>query len=133
MLGEATSSLDYVRAVQDAQRLSRPLLAQFGRDLDVLVTPTMAVEPPLVGSVWDGTEDDPTVALLNCYPMAVFTSVWNATGLPAISVPTGMSDSDLPIGVQLVAGPGREDLLLRVAAQLEQALPWVHRRPAGYA
>jgi amidase len=39
-------------------------------------------------------------------------------------------DSGLPIGVQLVAGYGREDVLLQVAAQLEQAQPWAHRRPA---
>jgi amidase len=52
---------------------------------------------------------------------------------PAISVPTGQSADGLPIGVQIVAAHGREDLLLQVAAQLEEALPWGGRRPRVHA
>jgi len=69
-------------------------------------------------------------ALLNCFPMAVFTSVFNVTGLPAVSLPVHHDDeSGLPACVQIVAGPWRDDLALQVAAQLEAALPWQHRRP----
>jgi amidase len=52
------------------------------------------------------------------------------SGHPAISLPLGQSREGLPVGVQLVAAAGREDLLLRVAAQLEDAVPWRHRRPS---
>ena len=55
------------------------------------------------------------------------------TGQPAIWLPLYWNDDGLPIGVQLVAPFGREDLLLRVAAQLEEARPWAQREPAVWA
>jgi amidase len=59
-----------------------------------------------------------------------FTQPFNTTGQPAISLPLHQTESGLPIGVQLVAAMAGEDVLLRVAAQLEQAAPWIERRPA---
>jgi amidase len=58
-----------------------------------------------------------------------FTSVFNVSGQPAISLPLGQSAGGLPIGVQIVAPYGREDLLFAVAARLEEAMPWKDRRP----
>ena len=58
---------------------------------------------------------------------------FNITGQPAISLPVHQSADGLPIGVQLVAAPGREDVLIRVAAQLEAAVPWADRRPPTHA
>jgi amidase len=54
---------------------------------------------------------------------------FNFTGQPAISLPLRWNDAGLPIGVQLVAAYGREDLLIRVAAQLEKEQPWADRWP----
>jgi amidase len=62
-------------------------------------------------------------------PYAIFTAGFNSSGQPAISLPLHWSEDGLPIGVQLVAAYGREDLLIRVAAQLEQAQPWADRWP----
>ena len=58
-----------------------------------------------------------------------FTSPFDITGQPAISLPLHWNDDGLPIGVQLAAAYGREDVLLRVSAQLEQAAPWSDRHP----
>jgi amidase len=69
------------------------------------------------------------MAMLNCFPMGIFTSLWNVTGLPALSLPVHQAPSGLPVGVQLVAGPWQEATLLAVGTQLEAALPWHDRRP----
>ena len=58
-----------------------------------------------------------------------FTPPFNLSGQPAINVPVEWTDAGLPVGVQLVAGYGREDVLLQVASQLESAKPWAHRTP----
>jgi amidase len=123
-------SLRFAESVRNTQRSARAIVAPFGRDFDLLVTPTMSVQPPLVGSWREGTDADPTVGLLNCYPMAVFTSIFNITGLPAMSLPVHQSAAGLPVGVQLVAPPWHDDLLLQVGTQLEVALPWAARHPA---
>ena len=67
--------------------------------------------------------------IVRATPYAIFTAGFNASGQPAISLPLHWSEDGLPIGVQLVAAYGREDLLIRVAAQLEQAQPWADRWP----
>ncbi len=128
--GRATDAIAYVEAVMATQLLARPLMAQLRDAFDVLLTPTMAVEPPRCGSVWEGADDDPMVALFNCYPMAIFTSVFNVTGLPALSLPLHQAPSGLPVGVQLAAGSWQEATLLQLGTQLEQAAPWHDRRPA---
>lgn len=55
---------------------------------------------------------------------AQFTFPFNLTGQPAVSVPIGLADTGLPIGAQLVSAPGREDVILALAVQLEWATPW---------
>jgi Asp-tRNA(Asn)/Glu-tRNA(Gln) amidotransferase A subunit family amidase len=63
----------------------------------------------------------------------MWTSLFNATGQPAISVPLHWTDDELPLGTMFAAPLGREDLLIQVAAQLERARPWAHRRPQVFA
>ena len=62
-----------------------------------------------------------------------YTSPFNITGQPAISLPLHWNGDGLPIGIQLAAAYGREDVLFRVAAQLEEARPWANRRPKVHA
>jgi amidase len=128
--GEATSSIAYVEAVLAAQVLTEQVVTSIAATADVLLMPTMACLPPPVGAVWEGADEDPMMALLNCYPMAVFTSFWNVTGLPAISLPVHQDATGLPVGVQLVARPWQDGLLLQVANQLEQLVGWADRRPS---
>ena len=123
-------SWTYTEAVKKAQHLSRRIAEGFLESFDLLVTPTMACLPPPVGSWRAGTDDNPLMALVNSYPMAVFTTLFNVTGQPAISVPVYHDDTtNLPVGVQVVAAPWREDLLLGVARTLELAHPSADRRP----
>jgi amidase len=125
----ATDSWAYAEGVRTTQLLSRRIVEAFVTGFDLLVTPTMACLPPPVGA-WRAGTDDPLRALLNSYPMAVFTSLFNVTGQPAISVPVHHDDATgLPVGVQIVAAPWREDLLLQVSRTLELAHPWTDRRP----
>ena len=102
-----------------------------GDAFDLLLTPTLAEPPPLLGDI-DSDAPDASHALARIVPFGVFTAPFNITGQPAISVPAG-SASALPIGVQLVAAAGREDVLFRVAAQLEQVRPWADRTPPVFA
>ena len=88
----------------------------------MLVTPTMSEAPPPVGEL-KGAPVERIVALVP------YTSPFNVSGQPAIALPLYWNDEGLPLGVQLVGAYGREDLLVRVAAQLEAAAPWIDRRP----
>ncbi len=95
---------------------------------DVLLTPTVAEPPPLLTDF----APDPADALAQgrrAWQFVPFTPPYNMSGQPAISLPLHWNGDGLPIGVQLVAGYGREDLLIRVAAQLEAAHPWADRHP----
>ena len=78
-------------------------------------------------------DDTPVLGFVRAASFAPFCAGFNITGQPAISLPLGTSDDGLPIGVHLVAAYGREDLLVRVASQVEQAAPWIDRIPPVHA
>jgi amidase len=128
----AIDSMTYARSVHALQRLTRTMVAAWGRDFDILLTPTMPVEPPAAGEVLRAAHAGAATAspVLEVLQMIVMTAGFNVTGQPAVSLPTHMSPAGVPVGVQLVGGPFSEALLVRVAAQLEAALPWAARRPA---
>jgi amidase len=126
-VGQAFSGADYATAVAAGSSLAR----QFGlwwEDHDLLVTPTLGELPPLIGEL-EPPPDDAFATQERTGQLVPFTPVFNATGQPAISLPLHVSASGLPVGVQVVAAYGREDLLIQVAAQLEEAMPWADRRP----
>ena len=126
---QATDSLTYVRAVAMLQIHSRRIVQSWGRDFDVLLTPTIAMEPPPVGSLFEGEEIDPMMPMMNAAAMCPFTPLINLTGQPAISLPMHWTEGGLPIGVHFVGRPWGEAELIRLAAQLEEAQPWAERRP----
>jgi amidase len=123
----------YARAAALLHEESVMVRAQWGRDFDVLLTPTMACPPPPVGAVLAEANADPDGPRVTEIQMISFTSVCNVAGLPAVTVPTYTAPDGLPIGSQLVGGPWDEGVLVRLAAALEELDGWPHRRPARYA
>jgi amidase len=99
---------------------------------DLLVTPTVRTPTPALGELIP-PGGDPLSAWTRQWDWIPFTALWNVLGNPAISLPLHLDGEGLPVGVQLVAAHGREDLLLQVAAQLERAVPWKHRHPPALA
>lgn len=131
--GRAHTAGDMLRALEHGQLSSRRIADWWAHDgFDLLLTPTCAEPPPLLGE-FDAPAENPLAPIMRAIPFATFTSAFNVTGQPAISLPVHQTPEGLPVGVQLVAGYGREDTLLRVAAQIEQAQPWVERTPATHA
>ncbi|MDG4831336.1 amidase family protein [Solwaraspora sp. WMMD1047] len=127
---ESFTVLDVQRAADAQHRVTRPV-GLFLNRYDLLVTPTLGRLPARHGTLdYDNPHHTVRSWLRRLFEYGPFTAPFNISGHPAISLPLGQSRTGLPIGVQLVAGRGREDLLLRVAAQLEQAVPWAGRRPA---
>ncbi len=131
-IGRERDSGRYLRDVAVHQGISRMIAGWFEGGHDLLLTPTMAEVAPKLGS-FDDSGEDPMDAFHRAFPSGAFTALFNVTGQPAISLPLHMSADGVPVGVQLVAPLGREDLLIRVAAQLERAEPWAERRAPVYA
>ena len=126
--GGKVSAHDYIRAVQTFHRTGRQLGAFFGK-FDILLSPTIARTSLPLGEV--RMDDSLEKYEEGLAPMVPFTSVCNAAGVPAMSVPLEVTEDGLPIGMHFVARYGAEQVLLSLAAQLEQAHPWRHRRPHG--
>ena len=117
------TALDFLAAKSSQNRISRRIAAaMFG--LDVLLLPTTASTPPLLGAFAGGGEFDYEAWGRTAYDFAPFTELFNLTGQPAISLPTGLTDSVLPIGVQLVAGFGADSILLELGQRLEDHCGW---------
>ena len=112
-----------------AHGFSRRMATWWSEGFDLLLTPTTAEPPPPLGS-FVATRAEPFKGFIRAAPFGSFTAPFNLTGQPAISLPVHWTATGLPVGAQLVAAYGCEDVLLRVAAELEQALPWKNRRPA---
>jgi len=127
-LARALPSTGYLTAVAQLQLLARGTVAFFA-DYDVLLTPVLAARPLPIGEL-HGCGDEPIADLRRSGRFAPYTALFNVTGQPAISVPVGFGEDGLPTAVQLVGHPLGEETLLQLAAQIEAARPWAHRRPA---
>jgi amidase len=125
---KGVSGVEYGQALGAVLEYRRSLHAWWAEGWDLLLTPTLS-EPPVKIGEHDPVEGDPMAGMKRAARFVGFTPPFNASGQPAINVPLHWNDDGLPIGIQLVAAYGREDLLLAVASQLEAAQPWAHRRP----
>jgi len=127
--GRKVSAADYLLALDSLHGFSRRMVGWWNDGFDLLLTPSIAEPPTPLGSF---SGDDPIVGLVRSVEVVAFTAPFNTTGQPAISLPLHWEEG-LPIGVQLVGAYGQEDVLLRVAAQVEEARPWADRRPPVHA
>ena len=127
-MGRAITGPQFWLAREQTLSHARRVAQWWADGFDLLLTPTLCEPPPPLGH-FKGTPENPLEGLARGASFALFTAPFNASGQPAISLPLGMSSDGLPIGVQLVAAFGREDVLIRVAAQIEEAAPWIGRRP----
>jgi amidase len=128
-LGRSHRAGDYLRAVEYHQTITRRVAEWWQGGFDLLLTPSTA-EPATALGTFAPDPANPVAPIMRSVPLAAFTAMFNSTGQPAISLPLYQTAEGLPIGAQLVAAYGREDLLIRVAAQLEQAEPWADRWPS---
>lgn len=126
-----TSAYDYVVAAQALERLSRHEVARWGRDFDVLLTPTSGILPPLAGAVLEAQHATPDQATFETVASVCFAGFANVTGLPSLSLPLYWTEQGLPVGTMLTGGPFDEATLIRLGAQLEAARPWAERLPAA--
>ena len=130
---ERVSAYDYVVAVQKLERLSRRDVAAWGRDFDVLLTPTSAILPPPSGEILAAQLAAPDQPVFDTIRSVCFAAFGNVTGLPSISLPLHWSAEGLPVGTMLTGAPFDEATLLRLGAQLEAARPWAERRAPAAA
>jgi amidase len=121
-------TVTYLAANSRLESVAREIVA-FLAGYDALLTPALAHRPVMIGEI-HGMGDEPMDFYRRSGGFTPYTTIVNVTGLPAIAVPLYQGDDGLPLAVQLVGPPAREEVLLALANQLEQAHPWSQRRPA---
>ena len=130
--GRRMTAADAVHSRLVLNRYARAMAQWWADGWDLLLTPMTPTPPfPLGYLTFDSVDRERSHDRI--YTATQYSVPFNITGQPAISLPLHWTTDGLPIGVQLVAAYGREDLLIRVAAQIEQAAPWTHRRPPTFA
>jgi amidase len=125
--GRKLDAVDLFRALKKVNAVSRSF-ASFFESYDIWLTPTMADVAPVLDYL-DSTAPDVELLIKRFSELYACNSVYNACGLPAITLPLYSSRAGLPIGMMFGAGFGKEGLLFRLAAQLERAMPWSDRHP----
>jgi amidase len=151
LLGRTIKAATYVNAVRTLQLAARTMAPFFER-YDVLLTPTLATPPAVIGSLQPSAGERRLLRIVNqmnagwllqalgvldsvaekIFDYVPFTALFNATGQPAMSVPLHWNGGGMPVGVQFVGKFGSDAALFRLAGQLERAQPWFERAPAGY-
>lgn len=149
LLSGAFSAREYATALRTLEGVGRAV-GPFFEDYDVLLTPTVASPPPPIGSLAPKPAQLLALKILgaagsgrvvraaglldeaakDAFAFIPWTPVFNVTGHPAMSVPLAWNGEGLPVGIHLVGRLGREDVLFRLAGQLERARPWRDRWPA---
>jgi len=126
---KGVTGVDFSLAQASSIQFRRAIQSWWTKGWDLLLTPTLSAPPLPIGSMPNNPER-PMTPLMTAGSWVAFTSQFNISGQPAISLPLHRTAEGLPVGMQLAAAYGREDVLIRVASQLEQAAPWAHLTPS---
>ena len=149
LLGRTYTAADFA-AARHTWNDSARRMGRFHETYDLLLTPTLATPPVRIGELQPKSMEQKLLKVVNTFGLGglirrsgiveklaeqslektPYTQVANLTGQPAMSVPLHWTAEGLPCGVQLIARLGAEDVLFRLAGQLEQARPWFAKRPA---
>ncbi|MBY8825345.1 amidase [Sphingomonas colocasiae] len=127
-LAKNVSGIDHARDVETLRQIGRDICVAVSR-YDVVITPSTPVTAPAIGDpsqAWD----DVDAYFERLFGHMVFSAPISVSGLPAISLPIEAAANGMPLGTQFIANRGREDTLIRLAAQLEAERPWRDRLPA---
>jgi amidase len=127
--GRAVSGPEFGLALGALRRFAAAALEALA-PYDAVLTPTLASPPLPVGAIRD--DADPAADFEAQKAFTPWTSAWNVTGMPAASLPLHWTPGGLPVGVMLAARPAEEELLLSLCAQVEEAAPWIDRKPPGW-
>lgn len=117
-LGRTVAGWQVAAALQRAHEFRRSLRRAFDR-VDVILSPTTRITAPIIGG--------PSIEVT--WQLMALTYPWSFAGVPAISLPVGLSPDGLPVGAQLAAAWGREELLLGIASVYQEATSWHRQRP----
>lgn len=148
LLGRQYGAPEYSKSLNLVQRMARQM-GVFFKNYDVLLTPTLAMPPLIMGALQPKGMQAVAMKLLGrlnaggiinkysgkdalaeqFFSFMTYTPLFNATGQPAMSVPLYWNDAGLPIGMQFIGRYGDEATLFRLAGQLEKARPWFDRFP----
>ena len=126
-IGLQVTASDYLQATRLRARLTRAFIREVFGGVDVLVMPTIPEPAPALAAVKAGTTDE---VVRRMGRFSRLTRPWNGLGLPALSLPCGVSAAGLPVGLQVVGRPFDEATVLRAGHAYEQAAGWWRRRPA---
>ena len=131
-LGRQSTGPQFLQGLAQVQESARRLSSWWDSGFDLLLSPTTGTPAYEIGFL-ASPPDNPLAPLYKASSVLPFTGMYNITGQPAISLPLHVSADGLPVGVQLGAAYGREDVLVRIAAQIEEAAPWADRIPPHHA
>ena len=124
--GERIGAPEFAMAMAGMRQAAAATLTALA-PYDAVLTPTLASPPLRVGEIRN--DADPEADFEAQKRFTPWTSMWNVTGSPAVSLPLHHTAEGLPVGVMLAAAPGDEALLLSLSAQVEEAAPWRDRHP----
>ena len=117
------SAADYAAARTAKQRAAVALVRSMDR-FDIVLTPTLAADPVRLGELAFTRFPDATAWGTAGYGFAPFSAPANIAGQPSASIPAGLTSQGLPVGIQITGRPGADEMVLRLARQVEEAMPW---------